>query len=187
MAGAARSPSAKRSSLSSSTIGHGRSDAPSRSSSTLLRDIEAQSRAGSAETSAFTEADEKVIEQLRARLRPRMGNRAMNEPFTRRIRSPAAARLRHFRRSAAFQDLNPQAEPRDQLASRGHRRQADRGAGRQDPAADHQPAAAPSQILDGLDRVSGLVSRARSRRPSSSASAMPRISPTSSPAIAAAS
>ncbi len=30
----------------------------------------------------------------------------------------------------------------------------------QDPPADHQPPAAPPQILDGLDRVSGLVSGA---------------------------
>ena len=35
----------------------------------MLRDIEAPDRAGSAETSAFTEADEKIIEQLKARLR----------------------------------------------------------------------------------------------------------------------
>ena len=33
----------------------------------MVRDIEAQTESASAETSAFSEADEKVIEQLRAR------------------------------------------------------------------------------------------------------------------------
>ena len=59
-----------------------------------------------------------------------------------------------------FHDLNPQAE----LAMSWHLEviaaKAERGARRQDPAADHQPAAAPPQIADGLDRVSGLVSGA---------------------------
>src|SRR5262245_16472164 len=73
----------------------------------------------------------------------------------------------------------------DELAPGSHRRQADRGAARQDPAADYQPATASSEIPDGLDRLSGLVSRARRRR--FCASAMPRISPTSSPVTAAAS
>src|SRR5215468_9514851 len=60
-----------------------------------------------------------------------------------------------------FHELNPQTE----LAMNWHLEviaaQADRGAGRQDPAADYQPATAASQILDGLGRPSGLVSRAR--------------------------
>src|ERR1700719_3561106 len=47
------------------------------------------------------------------------------------------------------------------LAPRSDRRRADRGTGGQDPAADHQPGAPPPQIADGLDRFSGLVSRAR--------------------------
>jgi hypothetical protein len=48
-----------------------------------------------------------------------------------------------------------------ELASRGHRGQADRRAGRQDPAPYHQPATAPSEIANGLDRLSGLVDRSR--------------------------
>ena len=94
--------------------------------------------------------------------------------------------LRLFR-AALFLRAEPAGRVRDELAHRGHRRQADRGARGQDPAADHQPAAAPPQIAcwprsPFRPGVSGTT-----RRPRSSASAMPRISPTSSPAIAAAS
>jgi hypothetical protein len=58
-----------------------------------------------------------------------------------------------------FHDLNPQAELAE-LASRGHRGQARRRTRGQDPAADHQPAAAPPEIADSLDRLSSLVSGA---------------------------
>src|ERR1700756_4353897 len=64
-----------------------------------------------------------------------------------------------FRR-ALFLPAQPASGVPDELAHRGHRRQARRGARRQDPAVDHQPAAAPPQIIDGFDRVSGLVSGA---------------------------
>src|SRR5258708_10527612 len=61
-----------------------------------------------------------------------------------------------------FHDLNPQAE----LALNWHleviaaKLTAVRG--RQDPATDHQPAAAPPEVADGLDCLPGVVSGARS-------------------------
>ena len=57
-----------------------------------------------------------------------------------------------------FHDLNPQTE----LAMNWHLEviAAKLMAVRQDPTADHQPATAPPEILAGLDRLSGLVSRA---------------------------
>ena len=60
-----------------------------------------------------------------------------------------------------FHELNPQAE----LAMNWHieviAARADRGAARQDPPPHHQFATAPPQVLDGLGRLSRLVSRAR--------------------------
>ena len=83
-----------------------------------------------------------------------------------------------------FQDLNPQAE----LAMNWHLEviAAKLTAVREgkNPASDYQPAAASSEILDGLDRLPGLVSGARPVGPDP---VMPRSSPTSSPATAAAS
>src|SRR3984893_9952501 len=83
----------------------------------------------------------------------------VREPHPGRVSGLAAAGLRQLRR-ALLSGPQPAGRSGDELASRGHRRQADRGAGRQDPAADHQPATPSSEILDGLDRVSGLVSGA---------------------------
>ena len=80
--------------------------------------------------------------------------------FAPRIRGDPALGSRLFRR-ALFLRAQPAGGVLDELAHRGHRRQACRRARRQDPPADHQPAAAPPQILAGLDRLPGLVSGAR--------------------------
>ena len=66
----------------------------------MLRDIESQTEPAPPETSAFSEADEKVIEQLKARFSKR--EPAMIENLTRaEYERPAAAGLRHLRRRAA--------------------------------------------------------------------------------------
>jgi hypothetical protein len=66
MAGVVRSPSAKRSSSSWSTS-RPQPIGAIKVLLDLIREIEGQSEPASPETSAFSEADEKVLEQLRAR------------------------------------------------------------------------------------------------------------------------
>src|SRR5260370_41340847 len=84
------------------------------------------------------------------------GSASNENPDTSAVQVPAARRLGDLRR-ALLPGSQPANLPGDELAPRGHRRQADRSAGEQDPAADHQPAPAASQILAGLDCLSGLV------------------------------
>ena len=120
----------------------------------IMQDIEQRSAAAAVEPT-FDAADEKVLEQLKSRLGT---DQVFNDrkPDPGRIRHPATAGLRHLR-GALLSRSEPANRAGDQLAYRDHRRQARRGAPGQDPTADHQPAAAPSQILADLDRVSGVV------------------------------
>src|ERR1700756_1328084 len=118
----------------------------------ILQDIERRSEPQTEEAS-FSLADAKVLAALEARLSSRCDDR---EPVTDRVRGASAAGSQHLRRALLLRS-QPADRARDELASRGHRRQIDRGAPGQDPTADYQSASPPSQIADGLDRVPGLV------------------------------
>jgi hypothetical protein len=122
----------------------------------MLRDIEGNTDPHPSDA-AFTEADLQIIQRIRTRLRERVNHD--ERAFAPRTRCDPALGPWLFRR-ALFLPAQPASGVPDELAHRGHRRQARRGARRQDPAVDHQPAAAPPQIIDGFDRVSGLVSGA---------------------------
>jgi len=116
----------------------------------MLRDIESQTVPASPET-APSPGGRKVIEQLRARF-------ANLEPDHEELKPGRSTRTvcrRTFATFAArcFYALN-RRRAGDELASPGHRRQADRPCAKQDPAADHQLASPPPEILDGLDRGS---------------------------------
>jgi hypothetical protein len=124
----------------------------------IIQDIECRTEPTSPETS-FGLADEKVIEQLKARLNGAKLESDDRERNPGRVRGSAAAGLRHLC-CALLPRPQPAGRARDELASRGHRGEADRGARRQDPAADHQPAASSFEIADGLDRVPCVLPRA---------------------------
>jgi hypothetical protein len=124
--------------------------------------------------------------------RPRVSrllNRHLSSPFyitdrrrrqrAGRVRRTALARLRELR--AAVCPRAQSADPvRDQLACRGRRNEAGRHVQGPEPAADHQCGAAPSEVAAGLDRLSGLVPRARPERPDSLC--QPRAGPPFAPA-----
>src|SRR5437868_8365729 len=158
MVGVARSASARPSSLSSSTVRPPPISARSRSCSTSCGTSNA--RPSRRRPRPPVSARRMKRSSNRSRRASRSGNSSNETPDPGAVRVPAAARLGHLRR-ALLPGSQPADQPGDELASRSHRRQADRGARGPDPAADHQPAAPPSQILAGLDRLSGLVSRPR--------------------------
>ena len=125
----------------------------------MLRDIEGQTEPASARDLRLQRGGREGHRAAQGALLE--SGQAMIENLT---RAEYEVLLRHdFATFAArcFQDLNPQTD----LAMNWHLEviaakltAVRRG---QDPAADHQPATPSSEILDGLDRLSGLVSRAR--------------------------